>query len=322
MRDALVDVSISIVNTSNCAMLRDCLASVYEHRTRYSFEVQVVDNASTDGSAEMVRREFPRADLVVNERRLGYAANNNINMRKARGRYLMLLNEDTILLPGCLDAALDFLEATPDYAGVACRMVDPDHTLQLGSTRRLPTITTEVFALSGLNHRFPASPLFSGYTMGGADYGQPFPVELPLEAGMIVRHEIVRRVGYLHEGYFMFGEGPEWCYRIKQAGGRFMYLPRAEIVHFGGSTNSKLPRTVVEGERFRSHYLYFGRTRGRAYALAYRATMVGLHALKLAVHGARFAGGQRSERASRSLALAVYCINWGVGRRVPTMRGD
>lgn len=317
----MVDVSISIVNTSNCAMLRDCLASVYAHQTRYSFEVQVVDNASTDGSAEMVRREFPQADLVVNERRLGYAANNNINLRKARGRYVMLLNEDTIVLSGCLDAALDFLEATPDYAGVACRMIDPDHTLQPGSTRRLPTIATEVFALSGLQHRYPDSPVFAGYMMAGADHSQPFPVELPLEAGMFVRHEIVKRVGYLHEGYFLFGEGPEWCYRIKQAGGRFMYLPQAEIIHFGGSSLSKLPRTVVEGERFRSNYLYFRRTHGPAYALVYRVAMVGLHALKLAVHGTRYAAGQRSERASRSLALAVYCINWGIGRRLPTMRG-
>lgn len=312
------DLSISIVNTNNGAMLRDCLTSIFAHPSRYRVEVLVVDNASCDGSAEMVRALFPQARLSVNEARLGFAQNNNINLRVSRGRYVMLLNEDTLVRPGSLDAALDFLDETPDYAGVACRMINPDGTLQESSTRRLPTIASEIFGLTGLHSRFPRSRLFAFHVMGARDPDRPFPVELPLEAGMIVRRSMVEQIGYLDEGYFIFGEGPEWCHRIKAAGGKLMYLPACEIVHFGGASTGKLPRVAVEEERFRSNHRYFRRAQGPGYAAVYRAAMLTLAVAKLALHALAYGLGARGPGGRRHLELDWCVMIWALGLGGPS----
>lgn len=310
------DLSISIVNTSNRELLRGCLHSLYGQRSRYTIDVLVTDNASADGSAEMVRSEFPEVILTVNVRRLGFSENNNKNLRKSTGRFLMLLNEDTIVQPGCLDRAVSFLDGHPDISGVACRMLYPDGSMQEGSTRRLPTIATEFMSLSGLQANFPRSRWLAAYVMGDADHARPFRVELPLEAGMIVRRSMVDRVGLLHEGYFIFGEGPEWCHRMKEAGGAFMYLPDCEIVHFGGSSLVKTPRLAIEVERFRSHCLYFRRVHGRTYAAAYRALVLALHLSKVVSHSIAYVVG-RNEANRRRLALDGLCILWSLGIDAP-----
>lgn len=252
----MIDLSISIVNTSNWKYLEPCLVSIIETVKKSSYEILVVDNASDDGSAEYVKREFPHVILAVNERRYGFAKNNNLNLRSSHGRYLMLLNDDTIVLENALDNAVAYLDRNPDVGAVGCKMVNPDGTIQYTSARQFYTVLDALWIETGLSDRFKQSRVFSAHTLGHWNHNTLREIDFPLEAGMIVRSQVVAQVGLLDERFFMFGEGLDWCKRIKRAGWKIMFLPDCPIVHFGGATNRKSSIKMFI-QHYKSVYLYF-----------------------------------------------------------------
>src|SRR5690242_2560419 len=146
----MTDLSISIINTSNWRYLEPCIRAVMQNTFNIAYEILVVDNASEDGSADLIRKNFPEVILTVNSERFGFAKNNNINLQKSSGRYLMLLNDDTLVQNKSLDIAIQYMDGNPDIGMIGCKMINPDGTFQPTSARRFQTLLSTLWSESGL----------------------------------------------------------------------------------------------------------------------------------------------------------------------------
>lgn len=280
----MVDLSISLVNTSNWQYLGPCIQSIISNTQKITYEILVVDNASTDGSVENIMRLFPQVILSVNEKRFGFAKNNNINIRKSRGRNVILLNDDTLVQPGALDYAVQYLDEYPDIAGVGCQMLSPDGSIQIASGRRLPTLLTVLWKELGVSYRFNKNPFFAWHTIGEWDHNSQRLIDLPSEAGWIMRRSVIDEVGLLDEAFFMYGEGADWARRIKLAGNKIIFLPECKITHFGNVTNQRTGNIKSYIQYYKSTYLYFSR-KSHLQGLTYRLLMSAIFLIKIALFG-------------------------------------
>jgi GT2 family glycosyltransferase len=225
-----MDLSISIVNWNTRDLLEHCLASICENVTKIEYEVIVVDNASQDGSAEMVRQRFPQVILLENNENLGFARANNQAMERGVGDYLLLLNSDTLVLSGALEKMLDFMQAHPNVGAMSCKLLDEkgvaDHF-----PKTFPTLYSEasrLLWLSGLCDRVTQYGFLDRYRVGEVDRIKG--------ACMLVRRGVVESVGLMEEQLFMFAEEDDWCFRIRKQGWKVYYLPDAEIIHYQGAS--------------------------------------------------------------------------------------
>jgi GT2 family glycosyltransferase len=247
------DISFIIINWNTRQLLLDCLASVYQTVRIASFEVLVVDNGSADGSVEAVAREYPRVKLLANARNEGFAKANNAAILRMSGRYAVLLNSDTLLKKGAIDALFAFMEAHPDAGMCGPQLLYRDGSKQT-STGVFPDILTELTSKS-------LTRLFSAGKRGVSIpvFDAPTPVDFIIGACMFVRKSAIDDVGMLDDEYFFFYEEIDWCYRLNRAGWLVYHLPAIEIYHFGGqSTKGINLRARVES--WRSRYLYFRKT--------------------------------------------------------------
>jgi GT2 family glycosyltransferase len=234
-----INVSIIIVSWNTRDILRDCLQSVYNQTRRASFEVIVIDNASEDGSRDMVRREFSNVSLIANEQNLGFAAANNQGIRAARGRYVLLLNSDTRVLDGAIDTMVDFADAHPEAAAVACRVVNPDETWQ-PTCFMFPSALNTLIAALYLNRLFPRNRFFGRERMTWWDGQDVRAVDVVAGCFILASREIIKQIGALDESYFMYGEESDWCYRLHKAGWKVLYAPIAQVVHYGGVSSAQI----------------------------------------------------------------------------------
>ncbi|KAA8999495.1 glycosyltransferase family 2 protein [Paenibacillus spiritus] len=254
------DVSILILNYNTCRLTLDCLRSVYDSATAYRYEVIVVDNHSSDGSVEAIRREFPQAVLIANEENVGFARGNNQAMKMAAGRYVLLLNSDTVVMPETLDTMIRFMDERPDIGASGCKIILPDGSLDKACKRGFPTPSASFYYAFGISKLFPDNPRYNGYQLGYLDPDQDYAVDALVGAFMMVRRETIAEVGGLDEEFFMYGEDLDWCYRIKEAGWGIWYYPRTSIIHLkGGSARRRPPKIIYEFHRamilfHRKHY--------------------------------------------------------------------
>ncbi len=230
----MVDVSIIIVSYSTRKLLRACLSSVSTRRRELWAETFVVDNASSDGSIEMVSREFPAVRLVRNERNMGFAAANNRVLERAAGRYVVLLNPDTRLGDEALSKMVRFMDATPSAGYCGPRLLNGDGSHQ-PSARRFPTVLSTAYSMLGLPQRYPQSRHTLDLHLLHGDRDN-FRADWLTGACLVVRAECVRQVGGLDEGFFMYFEETDWCRRMAEAGWEGWYVPSAEVVHLGGQS--------------------------------------------------------------------------------------
>ena len=234
-------VSVIIVNWNTKEHLRRCLQSLTQHpalRTLH-LEIIVVDNASVDGSAEMVRCEFPHVRLIANDRNLGYAAANNQGAKIAKGRYLLLLNPDTIVPKEAIVRLVEFAESHPDAGIVAPKLVYPDGSLQ-PSVRSFPTPTALLFSALGLDRFFPKSRIFGRYRMTWFRYDQVAEVDQPMASALLVRKNAWEQIGGMDEEMPIFFNDVDFCWRLKKAGWRIYFVPDAVIVHHHGASTRLL----------------------------------------------------------------------------------
>lgn len=232
-------VSILIVSWNTREVLRNCLRTVYEQTKEVSFEVIVVDNASQDGSAEMVRTAFPQALLIANQDNRGFAAANNQGMEIARGRYVLLLNSDTLVLDGAIDKMVAFADEHPEAAAVACRVLNADRTRQ-PTAFMFPSPLNLLLGALYLNKLFPRSRFFGRERMTWWEGRNMQAVEVVTGCFILARRAVIEQVGRLDESYFMYGEEADWCYRFHQAGWKVLYTPTAQIVHLGGASSAQI----------------------------------------------------------------------------------
>jgi GT2 family glycosyltransferase len=233
------DVSIIIVNWNTRDILRNCLASVYEQTRDIICEVIVIDNASSDGSTEMVKREFPQTILIANTENRGFAAANNQGMRIAQGRYILLLNSDTVVLDGAIQKCVVFAEQHPEAAVTGCRVLNPDRTLQ-PTCFMYPSLLNLVLSSTYLYKLFPRNTFFGRELMSWWDRSDMREVEVVTGCFMLVRKNAMDQVGMMDESYFMYAEETDWCYRFHRAGWSNLFYPGAQIIHLGGQSSRQI----------------------------------------------------------------------------------
>jgi GT2 family glycosyltransferase len=266
-----VDVSIIIVNWNAMTYLRNCLRSIAQETRVCTYEVIVVDNDSDDGSQEMIRAEFPDVTAVLNERNVGFAGGNNQAMRMARGRYILLLNPDTLVLNGAVDTCVAYADELRDErVGVlGCQVWEDEATIQK-TCFQFPSPLNTLLTLLGLTRRFPRSRFLSRSEMRWWDRRSEREVDVVSGMFMLVRRDAVEEVGLMDEGYFMYAEEADWCYRFWRSGWRCLFTPRARIMHLeGGGKSSALVSAKMSVHLQKSVLRFHRKNRGRvAWALA------------------------------------------------------
>jgi GT2 family glycosyltransferase len=235
-----MDISVIIVgwNTKHC--LEQCLESLAAPPPRRRMEIIVIDNASTDGSAEMVESRFPHVELIRSSENLGFAKANNLALRQCRGRYMSLVNPDVKVLPGCLDALADFLDKNPAVGNVGPRILNPDFTLQ-SSCRRFPTLWNNFCSATGLATAFRKYQLVSGEHMLFFPHDRTAAVDVLVGCFWMMRREAIEGVGLLDEGFWVYGEDVDWCRRCWKAGWQVVFFPGAEAIHDRGAASAANP---------------------------------------------------------------------------------
>jgi GT2 family glycosyltransferase len=232
------DLSVVIVNWNTQSMLRDCLESLFDSGTRATLEVFVVDNGSIDGSPEMVEAEFPSVILIRNDRNMGFAAANNQALRQATGRHLLLLNSDTLVHHGVIDASIDYMDRDPSVGVMGCRVLNADGTVQ-ATCSQFPTLANLVLLTTGL---FKVNGLSAAkrYRMDDWQRDDERDVEVVSGCYLMTRREATEAVGLLDEDFFFFGEETDWCRRFLAHGYKVRFAPVGTITHFGGGSSKSL----------------------------------------------------------------------------------
>jgi GT2 family glycosyltransferase len=262
-----MDLSIVILNYNTREQLRTCVRSLLaEGSTSLSggptrVEVFVIDNASSDGSAEMIASEFPWVELIRSPDNGGFASGNNQALARARGAAILLLNPDTLVPHGGINQLLERLGAHPEAGIVGPKLLRPDGSMHLACRRSFPTPAIAFYRISGLSRFFAHSPRFGRYNLTFVDADLPIEVDSVCGACMLVRRGVLERVGLLDERFFMYGEDLDWCLRTREAGWTVRYEPDIVVQHqHGAASRKRALRTTIHFFRamdlfYRKHYV-------------------------------------------------------------------
>ena len=296
------DLSILIVNWNVRDLLRDCLRSIAAGRGDLALEVIVVDSASADGSAAMIAAEFPWVDLIACDENVGFPRGNNIALARSRGRTLLLLNPDTVVVGDALPTLLAYLDAHPDVGVVGPQLLNADGSVQ-SSRRRFPTLLTGYFESTWLQGLAPGV-LRHYYALDLPD-DAPADVDWLTGACLLVPRAAYEEVGGLDEGYYMYSEELDWCRRIKQTGRRVVYYPAAQVIHHSGQSSDQAV-TARHVNFQRAKLRYYRKYHGRAAAAALRLFLLAVYAWQLALEAAKgLLGNQPALRRQRVAAYAA-----------------
>jgi GT2 family glycosyltransferase len=254
----VVDLSIVIVNYNTKALLGECLKSIYGQATKLTTEVWVVDNASGDGSVEAISRAFPKALMIANDENRGFSAAANAGLVRRKGRYGLLLNPDTVILDGAFDRMIEFMDAHEDVGILGPKIYDDREkkSVQL-SCRRFPAWHTFISSrYSLLTRLFPNNRWSADYLMLDCDHNSVLEADWVSGSCMLVRSGVLDEIGLFDEGFFMFNEDVDFCYRARQKGWKVAYLPQAEVIHYIGASKGKVePRLIVERHKSIQRYI-------------------------------------------------------------------
>lgn len=225
-----VTLSIIIVNWNTREITRDCLRSIVEQVHDVSYEVIVIDNASSDGSADMIRHDFPDFALIANDANVGFGRANNQGMRVARSQYFLLLNSDTLVIDDAVQRFTAFMAREPRIGIAGCKLLFEDRTLQ-HSCYRFPSlglaVLEELLLYKLLSRRRQGEVLLTGYWT----YDHTRDVNWVMGAAMLLRREVFEQTGGFDERLFMYGEEMEWCMRVRDKGWRITFTPDFSIIH-------------------------------------------------------------------------------------------
>jgi GT2 family glycosyltransferase len=227
----MIDLSVIIVNYNTKKLLLDCLDSIVKQTQNINYEIIVVDNASIDGSVEEIQSRScgTKFKIIINKSNLGYAKANNIGIRQANGKWILLLNTDTKIVDNALKKLVDFSEGKQNLGVLGPKLLNPDDSAQLSTARflTLPNVFLWLFTGDRFLYSSPKSAVQTDWVMGSA---------------FLIKREVIDKVGLLDEKFFMYVEEQEWCYRIKKAGFEVWFYPGAEIFHLvRGSSPGGLP---------------------------------------------------------------------------------
>lgn len=280
------ELSITICSWNTVTDLRACLQSLRDAAGEANFEVIVVDNASRDGSADMVEHEFPEFRLLRQSVNLGFTGGHNLALQHIRGQNAALLNSDTIVHPGAIRTLVQYLTEHPEAGIIGPKLLNPDGSLQF-SCRRFPNPVAAAFRNTFLGRLFPNNRFTRDYLMADWSHNQPREVDWVSGAALFIRGECLAKIGPLDNTLFMFCEDVDWCKRAWQAGFKVMYVPQAVITHaIGRSTDQVANRMIIRFHR--SMYRYYKKHDVRQANLFARPFMLAFAGAALALRASLF----------------------------------
>lgn len=307
-----MDLSIVIVNWNARDYLRKCLESIYRNAGRLSLEIFVVDNGSGDGSADMLRREFSGVKLIENRDNPGFGAANNQALKRCAADLVLMLNPDTEVSEGALTSMVDFLKWNRRAGAVGAKLLNADRTIQLTCARNFPTLLSEFFWLTTLVRRFPKSRIVGNYLMSYWDHNDRREIDCLSGACIMARLEVLRKLDYFDEDYFIYGEDVDLCYRIKKAGWQIWYLPEAEITHYGGGSSRSIAETAAILDRI-AIKIFFRKHRGVLTAAGYRMMCFFIGLCMTAVSGVIFPFAKEGGKIKKVFFESLAVLEWSAG---------
>jgi GT2 family glycosyltransferase len=301
----MIDLSICIPTLNASAYLRNCLKSIRDQTTYLnwadtdltstperttpsgqkilSVEAIVVDNASSDDTLHMLQVEFPAVKTIQNKSNEGFTRPINQALRQSQGWYLLVLNPDTIILPGALNELVNYMDDHPDVGICGPKVLNRDGSLQKACKRGVSTPWAAFSYFSGLSSLFPHSKLFGGYLLNYLDEDAINEVDGVSGSCMLIRRQVVEDVGMFDERFFAYQEDADYCFQVKMAGWKVVYVPSAQITHFGGQGGSRVQpyRSIIEWHR--SYYLYYRKNLASDYFFLFNWFYYLLMGIKLTV---------------------------------------
>ena len=259
-----MELSVVIVNWNTRELLAQCLHSLIHSLILKDYEIFVVDNASTDHSIQMVQEGFPQVCLVENNENVGFARANNQAIRLSAGRYILLLNSDTIVKPGAIDALIDFMNAHPNAGACGARLLNQNGSLQFSCSPE-PTLGSEFKRL----FHVPGVRPDGYYPMDFWDQSIPHQVDVILGACLLLRRHTLDKVGLMDEEYFIYSEEVDLCKRIRIAGWKLYWVPQGEVIHLGGQSTRQVPEAMFL-RLYQAKLIYFRKRHGRGQAILYK----------------------------------------------------
>ena len=307
--ESINTLSVVIVAWNAKRYVHECLESLQRQTIQARLEVIVVDNNSTDGTPEMVRKDFPDVLLIRNDRNLGFAGANNEGIRRSTGDYIFLINSDVNVPPTCLRAMCEYIQQHPEIGLLGPRMLAPDGTTAR-SCMRFPTLWNSLCRALGLDIVFPRSTIFGSFLMRDFHHDRIAPVDVLNGWFWMVRRAALGQVGLLDERFFMYGEDIDWCRRFCEAGWKVVFYPGAEALHYGGASSAIAPvRFSVEMER--ANLQYWSKHNGRLHLIGY--VLIGLlhHAVRIAGYLPVYLFRRSArQQAAAKVRKSVACARW------------
>jgi GT2 family glycosyltransferase len=268
-----MDVSIVIVNFNTCRILDECIVSI-KKETTVDNEIIVVDNASVDGSCQMLCEKHPDVKLIENQENVGFAKANNQGFAIASGKYFFMLNSDTVVLDGAVGKLAAFMDEHPDVGICGPRNEGTDGELQY-SCDHFPSFWNNLWSYTNFTNRFPEIALFRRGLMRYWDYSGQRDVEKIMGCSLMIRKDLYRQLGGLDNSYFMYFEETDLCFQARKAGLRTVYFPDARIIHYGGASaksqkSEQVVNTTVASYYYKSKYYFLLKNYGTFPMLANR----------------------------------------------------
>ncbi len=306
-------LSVLVTNWNGERILRDCLRSITKETSRISYELIVVDDASTDASAEMVRREFPGARLIVNPLNVGYVRANNIGVKEAKGKYVILLNSDTLIRDNALKVLTDYMESNESVAVCGGWLITPDAKSQV-SFGSYPSFLEALTGFLFLNDFFPLLRLPNRGVRPDPSYREPADVGYITGADICIRMSVIKNIGLFDERFTAYCEETDFCYRVKhEAHYDVRFVPAASIVHLEGSSYNKLGKRKTR-IYFRSTHLFLAKHHGELYSFCTRLVYCGMHLLKCISRSVAWLIGPhaRREETGNRILDSLYAVRYSL----------
>ena len=260
----MISLTISIVTANNKKLILDCLDSIYETTKDLEFEIFVVINNSSDDSMQAIQKKYPEVQLIINEKMMGFTYNHNMIMRRAQGEYILLLNDDTLILDNALEKMVDFMDTSPEVGILGCKILNPDRSLQWSCGKSFSHKIEHIKA-GMLRSLIPFLPT--------KHFGQIEEVCWVTGACLLARTNAIQQVGLLDENIIIYYEDGDWCYRMIQAGWKIVFYPDAKIIHYHGKTREKhflRDLNII----YQSRYYFFRKHYGRPTRMLVRGLTV------------------------------------------------
>lgn len=265
-----IDISIIIVNWNAKELLHNCLESILKETKEFPYEIVVVDNNSNDGSVELLESDYKnKITLIKNTENRGFAYANNQGMKVSKGEYLLLLNSDTVILDGAIDKSVGYIKKDKEIGLVGCKLLNSDGTLQPSCYNFNSLLSAFLFKSKFINNvkkekRYKYEGLITSF-----DYNKKHEIDYVCGAYMLFSREVMNKIGFLDDSFFMYGEEADYCARVKQKGYKVIYYPDAAIIHYGGGSSKKIS-IISENRRIISRLKFIRKHKGFIYSQVYR----------------------------------------------------